>query len=166
MLAAVTLEERVESFGFSDDLDVMIELSRLRIDMQILSADGPAPFHLILAERLAIRFDLTQQDEDLSEAEDLISAATKLETHARYDVYRNLVKGRIFHIRYEKFRQHKHILASMQAYSEALFGLDQNCARPQPVMFSTCISLAWLLREAYHKQPPFMFGIQRESVNW
>ncbi len=151
--AALCLKDRAEYDGCIDDLDVLIELLRLGVNTEGFSGDGPALFRLILAEALAIRCDVTAQDEDLSDADSLITAAEELETHARHHVYRDLVKGAVFHMRFKKFKRQEDIVASTEGYRSALLGLDKNSARPQSVKFSTCTKLARVLREAYHHQP-------------
>lgn len=153
IFAALCLKDRAELDGFIDDLNVMIELLHLGVNTEGFSGDGPALFRLILAEALALRYDVTAQDEDLSHAESLITAAEELETQVRHHVYRDLVKGAVFQIRFKKFKQQKDIVASTEGYSSALLGLYQNNARPQSIRFSTCTKLAQVLREAYHKQP-------------
>ena len=152
IFTSLILKDRAAFDGCVDDLDVMIEILRLGLKLPECS-EGPALIRLILAEGLVARYDVLEDGEDLSEAEDLVAAAQNLEVRAHHDVYRDLVKGRLFQIRFQKFRQHKDIVASTKAYSDALLGIDKNSSRPQPVKFSTCTKLAQVLRQGYHKKP-------------
>ncbi|MCJ1452098.1 hypothetical protein MMC28_002439 [Mycoblastus sanguinarius] len=160
IFAATCLKDRAELDACIDDLDVMIELLRLGVNTEDSSGDGPALFRLILAEGLALRYDIREQENDIAEAENMIKASEDLKVHVRHDVYRNLVKGGVFHIRFKKYRQHKDIVASAQAYTDALIGLGKESARPSPVKFSTSMKLAQVLREGYHKKPAslMLFG--------
>ena len=151
--AALILKDRAVFDGCVDDLDVMIEILRFGLHSLGHFGDSPVLVRLIMAEGLAIRYDILEHDQDLFEAESLITAAEELKVHVRHDVYRELVKGGLFHIRFQKFRQHKDIVASAQAYADALLGVEKNSARPQPIKFSISTKLAQVLREGYHRKP-------------
>ncbi|CAF9902817.1 MAG: hypothetical protein HETSPECPRED_000021 [Heterodermia speciosa] len=147
LFAAVSFKERAQFDGCADDLDVMIEILRLALNSPAHFGDSPALVRLVLAEGLSVRYDILEHDEDLSEAERLIA------TVQNFELYRDLVKGGLFQIRFQKFRQHKDIVASAQAYQNALSGIEKDSASPLPMKFSICIQLAQVLREGYHKEP-------------
>ena len=153
ILAAICLKDRAELDASMDDLSVMIELLRLGVEMQGLTGDGPSLLRLLLSEGLALRYEVSEQQNDLSEAEKLIKEAEGLVSHVRHDCYRNLAKGGVFRVRFKKFREHKDITASLREYREALLGLGKQSARPAPLEILASIKVAQVLREGYHREP-------------
>lgn len=150
IFAAEVLINRANFDGCADDLDVMIEILRLGLNSSEHSGESSALLRLIMADGLAARYDVLEHSEDLSESEELIAATQNLELHARNGVYRDLVKGQLFHIRYQKFRQYKDAIASVQAYHGALSKFEKNSTCPQPTIILICGKLARVLQEGYH----------------
>ena len=151
IFASLCLESRAEADGCMNDVDVAIELLRLGINLQNLQGDGPALFHLLLAEKLALRYDIAEDDGDLAEAEELVRKATaEMPVSAKHEVYRNLVKGRISRIQFLKFRQKDHLLASLRSHVDGLSSIDKNSACPTYMKTPARAQLAQVLRDSYY----------------
>ncbi|KAL8792153.1 MAG: hypothetical protein Q9195_005249 [Heterodermia aff. obscurata] len=152
LFSADILRDRAQFDGCADDLDVMIEILRFALNSLGHSGDGPALIRLKLAEGLAARYDVLEHGGDLSEAESLIAVVEDLEMpQPRHVVYRDLVKGGLSIIRFQKFRQHEDLRASLAAYKDAVIGAQTHSDCPQTLPFPISLKLAGVLLEGSHK---------------
>ena len=151
LFAAEALEKRGDLDGCLDDLEIAIELLRYGINLRLAGTNPIAVFHLMLAEFLAIRYEILEHDEDIIEAQQLVQTVSKeIQIPNHHLFYRGLVDGRIHLIRFEKLNLIEDMMGSHKGYFESWYSCAKNEATATITNTSSHMHLAGILRRGYH----------------
>ena len=125
----VSLEARADLDGYLDDLEVAIELLRLGTHLEINEGDYRSVVHSVLAELLAIRYDILERDQDMSEAQQLVHRVSReWQVSNRHSFHQNFAESQIYLIRFEKLRYGNDGIQSLQAFVKGWGSVMDNTA--------------------------------------
>ena len=137
--------------GCLDDLEIAIELLRLGTNLEFIEADSSSIIYLVLAEFLAMRYDILEYDQDISEARQLVDKVSReMQVSNAHSFYRNSVEGHIHKILFKKLHFRADSTKSFTAYTNCWRSSINNTAAPAVSIPLSYKNLAEVLRETYY----------------
>ena len=151
LFTAIALFERAEYDGSIDDIDIAIELVRVRDWNQDHAPERSLIFDLMSLNLLVTRFHISQDVTDLEKAEKIVSElSTKPEVEPTHKPFKQEMLGNFYLAKFEVYKKHEDMMSMCKSYFEMLTSISKNSSCPQVSKITASWQIAKSLRLSYH----------------
>ena len=130
-VAAMCLIERAQFDGCHEDLEIAAQLLHVGLALPNLVFDDPAILRLLLAEIHLLQFESLENPEDIDRMASIFEEVPSIyPVQAQHEPHLNGLRGRMYKVKWEFFRNKDDLTASFSAYMTMYQAIENNTGSP------------------------------------